>query len=220
MTSLGDNEQEGHLLYRGAEADLVRGTWQGLDAVFKLRRPLVYRLSELDDAIRRQRTLHEAEMLHHAKDAGVSTPHLFFVDPVGATLVMQFVHGRRLKDLLPEASQEEARKLFEAMGRDTARLHSSGIMHGDLTTANVIRRGGELVFLDFGLSLHTWRLEDQAVDLRLIKETLVGAHSEVSSVALEGLFAGYSEEAGEERSRAVLRQLKSIERRGRYARLG
>lgn len=219
-TSPGEAERQGRLLYRGAEADLVRGRWQGLDAVFKLRKPLPYRLPALDDAIRRQRTLHEAEMLHAAKKAGVLAPHLFFVDAAGATLIMEFVQGERLKDLVSVASRDVVVEQFVLLGRDTSRLHSSGIMHGDLTTANVISWHGRLVFLDFGLSIHSSRLEDHAVDLRLIKETLVGAHPRISSVALEGLLDGYSKEAGASRSRAVFKQLRSIERRGRYARLG
>ena len=62
----GGRPREGRLLYRGAEADVIRGEWQGLDAVFKVRRPLRYRLPVLDEAIRRQRTLREAEMIHQA----------------------------------------------------------------------------------------------------------------------------------------------------------
>ncbi len=216
----GADLPEGRLIYRGAEADVVKGRWQGLEAVFKLRKPLPYRHPVLDDAIRRQRTIHEAEVIHAAKEAGVLAPHLFFVDPAGSTLVMEYIRGGRLKDILSRVSRQEAGRLFAALGRDAAKLHSAGIMHGDLTTANIISRGSDLFFLDFGLSIHSLRLEDHAVDLRLIKETLVGAHSEVSSLALASLFEGYSSEAGPARGRAVMRQLRSIERRGRYARLG
>ncbi|MDA4124250.1 MAG: Kae1-associated kinase Bud32 [Thaumarchaeota archaeon] len=219
-TSHGEAEPLlGRLIYRGAEADLVRGKWQGLEAVFKLRKPLPYRHPVLDDAIRRFRTLREAEMIHSARTAGVLAPHLYLVDPPGSTLVMEFVRGARLKDVLSRASGKEASRLFESVGRNAAKLHGAGIMHGDLTTANMIVRGRDLYFIDFGLSLHTSRLEDHAVDIRLIKETLVGAHSEVSSLALTSLVKGYSTVAGPERCRAVIRQLRNIERRGRYARL-
>ena len=219
-TSPGETESpQGRLLYQGAEADIVSGTWRGLAAVYKIRRPFPYRLAELDIAIRHQRTFHEAELAHSAKKAGVRAPMLYYIDVPRTTLVMEYVKGQRLKELVSSAPEEEVGKLFSALGRDVARLHSAGIMHGDLTTANVIVRDGELVFIDFGLSSHSSRLEDHAVDLRLIKETLVGAHSSISSVALERLFEGYSTEAGTKQTKAVMRQLKSIERRGRYARL-
>ncbi len=209
----------GRLLYKGAEADVIRGTWQGLDAVFKIRKPLKYRLRVLDDAIRRQRTVREAEMIHHAKAAGVEAPFLYDVELPAATLVMEFVAGDRVKDVVDSAPRRDLVPMFEEFGRGVARLHSAGIMHGDLTTANVVRRRGNLVFIDFGLAVSTTRVEDHAVDLRLIKETLVGAHPKVSSMALDALFRGYAEVAGSARSRAVLKQLQSIERRGRYARV-
>ena len=218
-TSSGDPDmQVGRLLYRGAEADVSKGKWHGLDAVYKVRKPLKYRLPELDTSVRRQRTLHEAQMLHSAKDAGVMTPHLYDLNPSKWTLVMEFIDGHRLKDLADSRSSRVS-PLFEDLGRAAAQLHSAGIMHGDLTTANLINRGDDLVFLDFGLSFHSARTEDHAVDLRLIKETITGAHPAVSEIAMQSLLRGYSHEAGESTSRKVMKQLASIERRGRYARV-
>ncbi len=219
-TSHGASEYtRGALLYRGAEADVIRGDWHGLDAVFKVRKPLTYRLQVLDESIRRQRTVHEAEMVHLSRRAGVPSPFLYNVDVPNSTLVMEYIEGERVKDQLGSISENELSRIFLEFGRDVARLHSAGIMHGDLTTANVVRRGRRLVFIDFGLSIRTARLEDHAVDLRLIKETLVGAHFGVAASALEALYRGYAEVVGPARSRAALRQLRSIERRGRYARV-
>ena len=219
-TSRGVNRRSRErLLYRGAEADVIRGEWQGLDAVYKVRKPLRYRLPVLDEAIRRQRTIREAEMIHQAKTAGVEAPYLFDVNVPGSTLVMEYIEGARLKDLLGVHAPAGVKTLFYELGRNAARLHAAGIMHGDLTTANVVRREGGLVFIDFGLSIRTVRLADQAVDLRLIKETLEGAHPDVAAGAMESLNSGYAAVAGESRLRAVLRQLRSIERRGRYARV-
>jgi len=218
--SLGVTEHpHGHLLYRGAEADVVLGDWQGLEAVFKIRKPLTYRLQVLDEAIRRQRTVHEAEMMHLAKSAGVCTPFLYNVDIQSSTLVMEFVRGVRVKDLVASLSGTQLDGTFFEFGGDVAKLHRFGIMHGDLTTANVVRSDGRLVFVDFGLSVRTTRIEDHGVDLRLIKETLVGAHPGASARALDALNRGYASVVGQARSRAVLKQLQNIERRGRYARV-
>jgi len=209
----------GRLLYKGAEADVIKAKWCGLPAVYKVRKSLPYRLPELDTEIRRQRTLHEGQMIRSAKKAGVAAPYLYFVDTARTTIVMEFVKGERMKDLASFLPAQESSPLFNRLGAEVARLHAAGIMHGDLTTANVLRRKGELVFVDFGLSMHSSRVEDHAVDLRLIKETIVGAHSEVAQAALAALFRGYASVAGEGRARAVLRQLRAIERRGRYARV-
>ena len=197
---------------------MIQGDWQGLEAVYKVRKPLKYRLPVLDEEIRRQRTLREAEMIHQAKNAGVVAPYLYDVDPPTSTLVMEYVKGERLKDAIaPEAGGTEG--IFREFGRNVGLLHRAGIMHGDLTTANVVRRDSSLVFIDFGLAIRTERLEDHAVDLRLIKETLLGAHPRVAAPAMEALNSGYTGVLGPARSRAVFRQLLSIERRGRYARV-
>ena len=197
---------------------MIRGDWQGLDAVYKVRKPLRYRLPVLDEEIRRQRTLHEAEMIHQAKGAGVAAPYLYEVDPPASTLVMEYVGGTRLKDVIASKAVGTD-EVFSEFGRNVGLLHRAGIMHGDLTTANVVKRGDSLVFVDFGLSIRTERLEDHAVDLRLIKETLLGAHPQVAAAAMEALNRGYAGVLGPARSKAVFRQLLSIERRGRYARV-
>ena len=92
-------------------------------------------------------------------------------------------------------------------------------MHGDLTTSNVIVDGDVLSLIDFGLAVHSQRLEDQAVDLRLIKETLTGAHNEVSKQFMQSLLSGYSAVLGSARAEAATKKLAEIERRGRYARV-
>jgi TP53 regulating kinase and related kinases len=209
------------LLYRGAEADVFRGDWCGLPAVYKVRNPLLYRLSELDETIRSQRTIHEAQMIHLSKLAGVSAPHLYYLSPPEALLVMEYLEGKRLKTLLLEPGLKGGRvdKVAEEFGRSVGRLHAAGIMHGDLTTSNVIIDGDAVSLVDFGLAIHSQRLEDQAVDLRLIKETLTGAHNIVSKRFMKSFLSGYSSVLGMARAEAATRKLAEIERRGRYARV-
>jgi len=209
------------LIYRGAEADVFKGEWCGHPAVYKMRKPLLYRLPELDKLIRSQRTVHEALMIHQSKLAGVSSPYLYYLSPQEALLVMEFVEGKRLKTLLLEADLAKVRveALAEEFGRSIARLHAAGIMHGDLTTSNVIVHRDGLSLIDFGLAIHSRKLEDQAVDLRLIKETLTGAHYGVSLAFMHSLLSGYSSVLGERRAEAATKKLVEIERRGRYARV-
>jgi TP53 regulating kinase-like protein len=178
-----------------------------------------YRLEALDSMLRMQRTVHEAGMIAAAKTAGVEAPYVYFLSPPQATIVMEHIAGTRMKDAVSERRTAETAGLFRSLGVSVAKLHRAGIMHGDLTTANVIIRDGILVFIDFGLSVHSTRVEDYAVDLRLIKETITGAHSSVAGLATDALFEGYREMAGERAAKGVLRQLREIERRGRYARV-
>jgi TP53 regulating kinase and related kinases len=225
LEELGDGRATGgpevKLVYRGAEADVYKGDWCGHAAIYKMRKPLLYRLPELDRLIRSQRTVHEAQMIHQTKRAGVSAPHLYYLSPDEALLVMEYLEGERLKTVLLEAglSNKRVRALGGEFGRSIARLHAAGIMHGDLTTSNVIVDGGSLSLIDFGLAVHSQRLEDHAVDLRLIKETLTGAHNDVSKAFMRSLLAGYSSVLGRARAEAATRKLAEIERRGRYARV-
>lgn len=212
-------DRETKLIYRGAEADLLLGTWAGETAVHKLRKPLSYRLEVLDRTIRSHRTLNEAHMIHDARSAGVRAPYLYFVDPPSALLVMEYIEGERMKTVLENAPEETVVTLSRKLGEGVAAMHTGGIMHGDITTSNVIVRDGQLVFIDFGLSLHSSKLEDHAVDLRLIKETLTGAHSRIASVAFRELLEGYKTRVGEDRLEATKRKLSEIERRGRYAKV-
>jgi len=212
-------EGDRRLMCRGAEADLLLGFWCGMSAVYKVRRRLPYRLKVLDDAIRGQRTTHEALMIHEAKSAGVRTPPLYLVDPRLALIVMGWVRGERLKEAISTLSDHDLWRVFNDFGGIVGRLHASGIMHGDLTTSNAILGDGALTFIDFGLALRTLRLEDHAVDLRLVKETLTGAHSEIASEAFEAILEGYGGEVGQSRLVSVRKQVAEIERRGRYARI-
>ena len=204
------------LVYRGAEADIFSGNWAGSAAIFKFRKPLPYRLPELDREIRAARTVREAQIIHDARSAGVGVPHLYYVSLVESLIVMEQIAGRRLKTTLESG---DPRGLSRQFGTAVGRLHGAGVMHGDLTTSNVIVAEEGVRLIDFGLSTHSQRLEDHAVDLRLIKETLVGAHSRVSSIAMEAFVEGYSEVVGGARAKEVTRKLTEIERRGRYARV-
>jgi TP53 regulating kinase-like protein len=147
----------------------------------------------------------------------VRTPYLYYVSPAEALIVMEYVGGERLKALLDTA--QDRLTMAKAFGTAVGRLHAAGIMHGDLTTSNVIIGDGGLVVIDFGLSLYSQRVEDHAVDLRLIKETLTGAHSKVSVQAFSGFLEGYGGIVGAARSGAVRKKLAEIERRGRYTRV-
>jgi TP53 regulating kinase-like protein len=206
------------LIYRGAEADLMLGRWAGTPAVYKFRKSLPYRLPELDKTIRTQRTIHEAQMIHQARRAGVRTPYLFYVGQAEALLVMEHVSGERLKQALTRNGGKNLSDMV-SFGKVVGLMHRAGIMHGDLTTSNVIVNRDKLVVIDFGISVFSKKVEDHAVDLRLIKETLNGAHSAISIRAFTLFLDGYGETVGDAKLAAVKRKLAEIERRGRYARV-
>jgi Kae1-associated kinase Bud32 len=143
-----------HVLSKGAEADIYRTRWFGNDAVSKIRVKKPYRQKSLDNEIRRNRTLREATMLSNAKETGVRTPFIYFVDPVSAEIVMEFIEGINVKEKMDE-------NLALQMGRYAGLLHINNLIHNDLTTSNFINsKNNQLVLLDFGLSFFSERLED------------------------------------------------------------
>ena len=198
------------LVKRGAEADIYLSDWHGKKAISKVRAAKPYRHPALDFSVRRQRTVHEASLMSAAKAAGVPAPFVYFVDPDRAEIVMELVEGQIARDVLDA-------RLCRQMGRYAALLHSTNIIHGDLTTSNFIT-GKSLVLLDFGLSYYSERAEDRAVDVRLIKEVFTSAH-----ITLKGAFAifvrGYASVAGGKGAKKVLENVREIEQRGRYARV-
>ncbi|HUG96068.1 MAG TPA: KEOPS complex kinase/ATPase Bud32 [Nitrososphaera sp.] len=198
------------LAKRGAEADIYLTEWGGRKAVSKVRTPKPYRHRELDAAIRKHRTIHEASFMSAAKSAGVMTPFVHFVDPVNAEIIMEFAEGDNVRDALtPDLCYE--------MGRYAAMLHASNIIHGDLATSNFIINN-KLVLLDFGLSYYSERTEDMATDIRLIKEVFTSAHIAVKK-AFPRFVKSYAAVAGKKRTDKILENVKEIEQRGRYARV-
>ena len=198
------------LLKRGAEADIYLVEWAGKQAVSKVRTPKPYRHKELDETIRKHRTIHEASFMSAAKSAGVTSPFVHFVDPAGAEIIMEFVEGDNVRDAItPDLCHE--------MGRYAGLLHANNIIHGDLTTSNFITNK-KLVLLDFGLSYYSERTEDMATDIRLIKEVFTSAHIAVKH-ALPRFVEGYANVAGRKRADKILENVREIEQRGRYARV-
>ena len=203
------------LLRKGAEAHIYEGEWLGRPVVVKHRIPKAYRHPELDRAIRARRTVREAQALHRAKEAGVPTPVLYLVDRKAATIIMEKVEGRRLKELLAEEGKGALAHLGE-LGRLIGRLHKAGLIHGDITTSNVIvAPDGSLVLVDFGLSEFSVDLERRGVDLHLFRRVLESTHHEVAEEAWEAFLSGYRAVMGPEADE-VVEKVREIELRGRY----
>ena len=207
------------LIRQGAEANIYLGKWFGHPAIFKRRLPKAYRQPSIDAELRRRRTSHEASFMAKARGVGVTTPQIYFVDPGNGEIVMQYLQGIRVKDAIHQSIKEKEKEIWSRLGTLTAKLHDSSIVHGDLTTSNLIlTETEELVLFDFGLSFHSDRVEDYAVDVHLLKETLTSAHNTIAEEALELVIKAYSLVMGKRRTEILTSKVQEIERRGRYAR--
>jgi N6-L-threonylcarbamoyladenine synthase/protein kinase Bud32 len=198
------------LVGKGAEADIYRvgGT------IRKERIEKKYRAADLDLGLRSARTKREARLVSLAKRAGVPTPVIYDVDNPRTTLTMSHVEGVQVKKIVADMDPDERKSLFKHIGTLVGRLHSAQICHGDLTTSNMLLKGDDVYFIDFGLGEVSVAVEDKGVDLLVFKKAVYSTHYKYEHECLEAFFAGYTEEYPG--SDAVLARLREIEKRGRY----
>lgn len=208
------------LINQGAEGKLYRATATevfGMELpcglVVKERVKKGYRIPVLDRRIVLSRTLHEARLIHEAKCAGASTPVLFFIDKKNCSLVMEYVEGMRAKELLI-STPSRAEGMLMTIGKDVAALHRAGIIHGDLTTSNMIVRDDEVVLIDFGLGEFSPEVEKQAVDLHLFKQALKSTHYDRWESYWDIFCRAYRQ--GREDGDKIIDRIGEIELRGRY----
>jgi TP53 regulating kinase and related kinases len=212
-----DKVPEAQLMKKGAEASLFITQWHGRKAVIKVRIPKVYRPNELDQSIRYYRTVHEAQLIYEAKAAGVKTPLIYIVKVSESTIVMEHIKGERVKDLLSKSNKTKNHQICLQIGESIGQLHKNGLIHGDLTTSNMIQtKDNRICFIDFGLGEKSVELEAQGVDLHLLKRALQSTHFEVWEECFKNVLRGYASIRGIGLAEKVYEKIREIERRGRY----
>ena len=201
------------VIRRGAEAEIRIGAWMGRRVIVKSRVPKAYRHKELDTALRSSRTRNEARLIQEARHHGVPTPIIYDIDLDEAAIVMEEIQGARVKDVLGRTDPASIEKICSEIGRLTAILHRNGIVHGDLTTSNMIMRDGRIWLIDFSLGGRKAEIEEMGVDLHLVKQAFLSAHSEIFDcfqIVLDSYRQNFED------ADKVLRRVKEIESRGRY----
>jgi TP53 regulating kinase-like protein len=212
-----DKTPKARLLKKGAEASLFLTEWHNRKAIVKVRIPKRYRPPELDKMIRSYRTIHEPQLMHEAKAAGVATPLIYMVNVLESTIIMQYIEGQQVKQLLNTADKQERHAICLQIGESIARLHSCGLIHGDLTTSNMIQTpDGKIYFVDFGLGEKNMELEAQGVDLHLLKRALQSTHFLFWEECFQAVLCGYTSVRGVGWAEKVYEKNREIERRGRY----
>ncbi len=114
-----------------------------------------YRVKELDVKITKDRIINESRNIARAYKSGINTPNLLFVDLINRKIFMQYVDNSvQLKEVLRtiflsnKSSSDTSivllryknmlEKIYTQMGENLAKLHNSNIIHGDLTTSNML----------------------------------------------------------------------------------
>lgn len=196
-----------NIIKRGAEAILYLEN----EKLVKERIKKGYRIDKIDDELRKTRTKKEARLISEARRIGINVPNIFEIN--GNKIIMEFIDGKRLKDVLNESPS-----LAEEIGKSVGIMHSNGIVHGDLTTSNMILKDNKIYFIDFGLGDFSRRLEDLAIDMSVFREALKSTHFKFLDVLWESFIRGYKQT--NPTAEKVLKVLDNVEKRGRYVKRG
>lgn len=200
------------ILSKGAEAVIYKDG----NKIIKERVQKAYRIPDLDVKLRKYRTKAEAKLLNEARRIGVNTPKITEVREF--SIVMEFIDGKKVKDILNKSDQDMRKFISFEIGKDIGKLHAYGIVHGDLTTSNMIFLNGEIFFIDFGLGFFSQRIEDFATDLSVLKESLKATHYKYLNEIWYKIIEGYK--ISNPKWKEILHRLEKVESRGRYIQRG
>ena len=208
------------LIHKGAEASLYYGSWFGKEVIFKKRIPKGYRIEQIDKIIRYNRTLNEAKSLIRVKNYGVLVPPVYEIDIENSTIVMKYIKGEKLKDILDSLTTLKKVQYLKEIGKTIAYLHKNGHIHGDITTSNIILTPSQDLFIvDFGLHNYSDSIEDKSTDLHLFKRVLISSHGSDFFICFDAFLEGYREGYGIDKineCKRILKNISIIETRGRY----
>jgi TP53 regulating kinase-like protein len=227
------------LIQQGAEAKIfLSGNF-----IIKDRIKKNYRIKEIDDKIRKSRTKKEIKLLEKASEK-INSPKPIKTENI-FQIKMPFIKGKKLSEHLDKFPLQKQKQILKIIGEEIAKLHNAGIIHGDLTTSNMIlvsedkfpqgwavgERGegkNKIFIIDFGLGFVSNKIEDKAVDLHLFKQALEAKHFKNWKILFDKFLDGYKKISSEQvqassikerwakESKKILERLIVVEKRGRY----
>jgi TP53 regulating kinase-like protein len=230
------------LLSQGAEAKVwtLSATGTGGNSngsahtiVCKERFSKAYRHPDLDERLTKSRCRSEARVLEKcANKSDIRVPEVIRVEP--PLLYIEYVEGPSLKAYLLEKTNQPRISfplLAKMMGETIGKVHNLGVIHGDLTTSNMLALGDkeedveksfQLVMIDFGLSKSSSSVEEQAVDLYVLERALESTHPDLPENFLNMVIEAYSaitncesKNTEKKHQQTTLARLEQVRLRGR-----
>ena len=198
------------IIQQGAEAIIKQGEF-----IIKERKEKSYRIPEIDEKIRKLRTRSEAKLLEKASEI-IPVPKVIKIDEEKKEIHMEYIKGKKLSECLDNFSEKEQIQISEKIAENIAKLHDEEIIHGDLTTSNMLLKQGEgkIYFIDFGLGFVSRKYEDKAVDLYLLKQALASKHFKNAEKLFDRIVKIYAKKIKDHEK--ILQRLNAVERRRRY----
>ena len=118
------------IIFQGAEAIISLDKTN--NQITKHRIKKSYRIKEIDEKLRFRRTKAEAKIINKLQNI-INVPKIIKVDK--ENIIMEFIEGKKLSDYLEELDYKE---ICKKLGQILTKLHNENIIHGDLTTSNMI----------------------------------------------------------------------------------
>ncbi|KAF8321290.1 hypothetical protein DL93DRAFT_2052021 [Clavulina sp. PMI_390] len=259
--------QSSKLIKQGAEARIYIGTLHPSDppVLLKHRFSKKYRHSSLDTSLTRLRIGAEARAILRCIREGVRVPTIRLVDAPNGILGLELIEGKSVRQIIPgaddegdgldadeELAEESAEpeeidstkefgitheQIMELIGIEVAKMHLVNIIHGDLTTSNMMVRKraplpastepskptgkgfrepiypAELILIDFGLTTTSALAEDKAVDLYVLERAFASTHPESESL-FQLVLDAYGRRSGKAWP-AIFKRLEEVRLRGR-----
>ncbi|KAG9004063.1 serine/threonine-protein kinase bud32 [Tulasnella sp. JGI-2019a] len=244
--------EHAQLIQQGAEARAYKATLETSSPpiIIKHRFQKMYRHPSLDTSLTKTRVTMEARALMRCLRSGVCVPGIRMVDPWEGIIGVEFIDGPSIRGVLGGENEEgeyegenegpsvnedlsylrkhgaTPGQIMRLVGQELAKMHAVDVVHGDLTTSNMMLRPTRSsleeaaspfpleVLIDFGLSFQSALVEDKAVDLYVLERAFISTHPDS-----EGLFSevldGYSEAAGDKAWSVLKRRLDDVRLRGR-----
>jgi TP53 regulating kinase-like protein len=163
----------------------------------------------LDAKITGRRIAQEARLLIKARSGGIQVPVVYLVDQKRGVIYMEEINGITVRDYLLSNAQNVD---LSQIGKVLWNMHEMDIIHGDLTTSNLLLRSrdgndpSELVMIDFGLAYSSTMIEDKAVDLYVLQRALISTHPG-SEALFQDILQVYQRTGGK-RAEEILRHLE------------
>ncbi|KAJ8935888.1 hypothetical protein NQ314_012604 [Rhamnusium bicolor] len=178
------------LIKQGAEAKIYKGLYLGKPTIAKERFVKKYRHKSLDSFLTNERMRAENRAIVRCKTSGIRTPAIYLVDFNRRIIFMEYLeHSITVKEFIEKSSEDVLTNLALDIGRILGKMHENDIIHGDLTSSNILIVNKNnvnifqnledlyLVLLDFGLAHVESSTEDKGVDLYVLERALTSTHS-------------------------------------------
>lgn len=189
-------EVDNLILKQGAEAKLYISEYNSQKCLVKERFKKTYRLPEIDKQLTGERMKAESKAISRCQAAGILVPKVYHMNLNDRKIYMEYFDGaitakKYINDLgiSIDSDNEHLKRLGDTIGRIVGEMHANNIIHGDLTTSNILLnpKGDDCheydtIFIDFGLAHYGQSTEDKGVDLYVLERALLSTHSSVPNI--------------------------------------